>query len=218
MLPQHQAPPALREFMAEHQYIDRAANQGGVYFYHGTNCYRRWEIARCGAIEPGRSGYSFYCSSPEEAFTYARAACLRDIGPHNLNSLVSEPVVLKVRFNERSWMQADFVQPVTRPETRTSLSVAVLGPIPMVHIEEVLHCNHGRRDGQSIRTFDDRCLREGIRRLRRKTAKFRLDAWLLVKFGHWTRSAAVWLRGGKGTTELTTADQLRRLSHANAHR
>ena len=84
---------------------------GDIFLYHGTNCYRRWEIKRCGMIEPGRSHYSFFCTKASTALTYARAACMRDMANHNINSLICEPVVLKVRFNKRSWLQVDFCQP-----------------------------------------------------------------------------------------------------------
>src|SRR4029453_13951739 len=111
------------------------------------------------------------------AYAYARAACLRDIGPGAANSLTSEAVVIKVRFTVRTWMQADFAQdmPAGPSEERAELSVAVLGPIPSSQIVEVLHCSHEGRLASNtpltppVRSFADGSLREGIGRLRLKT-------------------------------------------------
>ena len=51
---------------------------------------------------------------------------MRDMEPGNINSLICEPVVLKVKFTERLWLQTDFVQP-TNPNEETDI----------VHIEFV---------------------------------------------------------------------------------
>ena len=186
--------------------------------YHGTNCARRWEINRCGNIEPGRSGYSFFTTDPHSAYAYARVASLRDIGPGQANSLTSEAVVIKVRFTARTWMQADFVQemPSGALEERTELSVAVLGPVPCSQIVEVQHCSHERRLASNnpltppVRTFADGKLLRGIQRLKGKTRHFRLDAYVLLKLGiFWRKLMAL----GKGSQplEVTTSDELRRL-------
>lgn len=107
-----QPPLDLAQFVAEQDELDYENESGDVFLYHGTNCYRRWEIKRCGVIEPGRSNYSFFCTKPSTALTYGRASCLRDMANSSVNSLISEPVVLKVRFNKRTWFQVDFWQAV----------------------------------------------------------------------------------------------------------
>ncbi|MBZ0189435.1 MAG: hypothetical protein K8F91_24530, partial [Candidatus Obscuribacterales bacterium] len=58
---------------------------------------------------------------------------MRDINPNCVNSLVLEPVVLKVVFNTRTWLQVDFVKNGNSQEndakSNPALTVAVLGPI-----------------------------------------------------------------------------------------
>ena len=188
---------------------------GEIYLYHGTNCYRRWEINRTGAIEPGRSNYSFFCTRANDAYRYARAASMRDMAPGAINSLICEPVVLKLRFNARTWMQVDFIQDIGSPDDEESygLSIAALGPVPFANIVDILHCSHGRRLGcgaESVRTFEDGTLMEGIRHLRDKLCKRRADAWILRKLGVFTQQVGVKLSGGE-VPELTFEDNLRRL-------
>lgn len=214
-IPEHRAPLPLAEFLAQWKSVERTPDGSGLYLYHGTNCYRRWEINKSGAILPGRSGYSFFCDTAAEAYKYARAAGLRDIGPRAANSLTSEPVVLKVRFNERTWVQADFVQEISFTRDAATqpplLSVAVLGPISISHISQVLHCFHGcHGQKKSIRSFADGTLQSGIRRLKDKTGHWRFDAWLLQKLGSWTQEFTTWITG-RQPTEVSTSDELRRL-------
>ena len=99
-----------------------------MFLYHGTNCYRRWEITRTGYFQPGRNEYSFFCTNAADAYTYARAACMRDIGPDAFNSLICEPIVLKVKFTARTWLQVDFIQVLSTSAENDSptYSVAVL--------------------------------------------------------------------------------------------
>lgn len=194
--------------------IERSTDGKSIYLYHGTNCYRRWEINKIGAILPGRSSYSFFCSLYEDAYICARTACRRDAGGNNCNSLISEPVVLKVRFTQRLWMQADFVQLIPANESSTShgLSIAVLGPIPLTNIEGVLNCSHGQRGHlPRVRSFADGRLADGIARLRHKTANFRADIWLFQTMGQQTRSMMTQLQGSE-FAELTKADIVRRLT------
>lgn len=188
-----------------------------IFLYHGTNCYRRWEINRAANITPGRSGYSFFSLSAQDAFCYARAASLRDTGSGAGNSLVGEPVVLKVGFNERLWMQADFVQASTGGSSdEPEVTIAVLGPVPSSAIAAVSHCHHVRAEGLTgRRSFADGSLRSGTVRLRRKTARFRLDAFLLRGFCQLFRSGMLWL-SGKRTPTLTVGDELRRLARVQA--
>ncbi|MGL1138519.1 hypothetical protein ACSIJM_23770, partial [Vibrio parahaemolyticus] len=77
----HQVPPPLAQFACERAGLDYDSAQEEIYLYHGTNCYRRWEINRSGAIEPGRSNYSFFSTRAADAYRYARAASMRDMSP-----------------------------------------------------------------------------------------------------------------------------------------
>lgn len=140
--------------------------------------------------------------------------------PGQVNSLICEPVVLKVKFNERTWMQVDFIQDPSTADEPLGLSMAVLGPVVFANIVDILHCTHGRRLGcasESIRTFDDGTLLAGIRHLRSALSRRRPDAWLLKKLGIFTQSVTVKMAGGE-VPELTSEDNLRRLrqSHARA--
>lgn len=218
--PDHQVPPPLGQFAAEWPDVDYNQNLEEIYLYHGTNCYRRWEINKTGFIEPGRNHYSFFCTNPVDAYTYARASSMRDINPDSVNSLVLEPVVLKVRFTARTWLQVDFFKianpsdvPFADSKASAYLSVAVLGPIVSSNIVDVLHCTHGRRLGcalESIQTFADGTFLESIRHLKEKLQKKRLDGWLLKKVGGMHQSMAVKLAGGE-VPELTSDDHLRKL-------
>lgn len=215
--------PSLALFLDQWPHVERNDDGNELYLYHGTNCFRRWEINRSGNIEPGRSGYSFYTTDPASAYAYARASCLRDIGIGTANSLMSEPVVLQVRFNARTWMQSDFAQelpgPACQDEADNSrvhcppLQVAVLGPIAGANILAVLHCCHERRlaaNKITIRSFADGTLKSSIRRLREKTCRFRLGAYLLLIFGAFLRKWTNWTPGGH-LLQVTAADELRRL-------
>jgi len=215
-LPDYRAPLPLADFIAASDLLEHSPTCSEAYLYHGTNCFRRWEITRSGAILPGRSGYSFYCGNEDDAFNHARSACLRDIRGGAANSLIGEPVVLKVAFTPRTWIQVDFIQE-TQPGTaagRRGLCAAVLGPVPLTNIVEVLHCSHGRRgsgDARSVRTFADQSFQSGIRRLRRKSDQWRLDAWLRGKLSTVLERAGRWL-GIRRPPEITTYDVLYRLS------
>lgn len=140
---------------------------------------------------------------------------MRDVDPGSVNSLICEPVVLKVKFTERTWLQVDFVSP-TNPNENTEidcLSVAVLGPIPTANIIEVMHCTHGNRLGassESIKTFADGKFLDGIQKLKEKLAKKRIDGWLLKKMGFLKQKVSVKLSGGE-VPELTSDDHLRKL-------
>lgn len=210
-LPEHQPPLPLAKFQARWDCLDKAEDDC-VFLYHGTNCYRRWEINRSGAILPGRSGYAFYSNSAAEAHAYARAACLRDIGPYAANSLIAEPVVLKVRFSPRTWLQVDFIQPNEPCPDDSLLSIAVLGPVSSANIEAVLNCCHNQRRA-TVRSFADGSLHQGIKRLKAGAVGFRLDAWALSKLESCARAFNVWL-SGKPQVEVTHADRLHRLTHA----
>lgn len=224
-IPYHEALPPLVQFLDQRRDVEHSAEKTELFLYHGTNCFRRWEINRSGNIEPGRSGYSFFTTNPHSAYAYGRAACLRDIGPGSANSLTSEAVVIKVRFTARTWMQADFVQemPAGPSDERTELSVAVLGPIPCAQIVEVLHCGHEGRLASNtpltpaVRTFADGSLLRGTRRLKGKTRHFRLDAYLLLKLGTWWRRLMAFGSGSR-PLEVTTSDELRRLYSVTSRR
>jgi hypothetical protein len=213
----------LPEFASSTAGLDYNVQSEEIYLYHGTNCYRRWEINHTGAIEPGRNNYSFFCTNPNDAYSYARAACVRDINPENANSLTCEPVVLKVRFNSRLWLQVDFVQQLNRNDSKVddkkgytsapiSYSIAVLGPVLSPNIIEVLHCTHGRRlnPADSVRTFEDGTFLNGIKHLRTTLMRRRADAWLIKQMGILTRKVGTTLKGGE-VPALTLEDDLKRL-------
>lgn len=211
-------PPALADFAREWPGLDYDPETNEAFLYHGTNCYRRWEIARSGFLEPGRNHYSFFAANAIDAYTYARAACMRDIGPHTFNSLICEPVVLKVKFNSRTWVQVDFLKFQTGEDTALpSFEAAVLGPISCTNIVDVLHCTHGRRlgAGESHRTFDDGTFLSSIRNLKDKLAQNRLDSWVLKRLGIMRQTVEVRLSGGE-VPELTSDDHLRKLRQARA--
>ena len=192
--------------------LDYDAETNEIFLYHGTNCYRRWEINKTGYLEPGRNNYSFFCTKAEDAMAYARMACLRDIGPDAFNSLICEPVVLKAKFTARTWLQVDFVQ--SEAAENRGLTVAVLGPTLVSNIVEVLHCNHGARGLAGgldrIRTFEDGEFLRNIRHLRDSLQKKRPDMWLLRKLGFMADKVGVTLKGGE-VPALTHDDQLRKL-------
>jgi hypothetical protein len=131
-----------------------------------------------------------------------------------MNSLTCEPVVLKVKFTARTWMQVDFIQELNPgdQDDSSAVSLAVLGPVQFTNIVDVLHCTHGRRLGQSesIRSFEDGTLMQGIRHLREKLRQRRPDAWMLKKLGFLTQRVGVELKGGE-VPDLTLEDNLRRL-------
>jgi hypothetical protein len=130
----HEVPPPLAEFAAGHGHLDYNQPENEIFLYHGTNCYRRWEINKTGFLEPGRNSYSFFTTRAQDAYAYARAACIRDIKPDSINSLICEPVVLRVRFTARTWLQVDFLQnegevarrPKPRPSPRQCLALCKL--------------------------------------------------------------------------------------------
>jgi hypothetical protein len=199
--------------------VERPKDETAVYLYHGTNCWRRWEINRTGSIAAGRNGYSFFCNTAAEAMAYARAASVRD-GGHSANSLISEPVVLKVKFNERTWLQVDFIKesaggpaPSPGPQQAARLTFAVLGPINCSSIVAVEGCTHGAQAQRSVRSFADGTLCRGIKRLRSTCSPDRLDACLLKKLcGYW-RDFSMRIRGTP--VEVSESDQIRRLVLSN---
>ncbi len=219
-VPDHQVPPPLSQFAAECSGLEYDQETDEVFLYHGTNCYRRWEITRTGYFEPGRTEYSFFCTNAADAYTYARAACMRDLGPDSFNSLICEPVVLKVKFTSRTWLQVDFIQvlSVSAEHDSPTYSVAVLGPVPSSFIWDIFHCTHGRRlrDGNySTKTFEDGTFADNIRHLKETLAKNRPDAWLLKKLGLMRQKMEVKLSGGE-VPEVTFDDQLKKLKKSQA--
>jgi hypothetical protein len=139
---------------------------------------------------------------------------MRDMGPNSFNSLICEPVVLKVRFNARTWIQVDFIQDeAQKDEESTGLTMAVLGPVPCGSIVDVLHCMHGRRLGggaETIRSFEDGRVMEGIRHLKETLMKDRLDSWFMKHMGMWSRRVGTSLKGGE-VPDVTLDDEVRRL-------
>lgn len=202
----------MAEFIAEQADLDWEAATGDIFLYHGTNCYRRWEIKRCGMIEPGRSHYSFFCTKASSALTYARAACMRDMSNNNINSLICEPVVLKVRFNKRTWLQVDFWQPIkpANLEEKGNLSLAVLGPISTEYIVDVLYCSHGRRLRSGLDSLQAAALVAEFHKLRDKLSQQRADAWMLRQLGVLRQTVSTRLSGGP-VPDLTVVDSVKRL-------
>jgi hypothetical protein len=203
----------LAQFIAEQDSVDVETASGDIFLYHGTNCYRRWEIKRGGVIEPGRSNYSFFCSKASMALKYARAASLRDMANYSANSLICEPVVLKIRFNKRTWLQVDFWQSdnPSNTEEKDNLSLAILGPISADLITDILHCNHGRHLNSGVSdSLTNEALVENLQRLREKLTQRRVDSWVLRQLGSLSQGLTVRLSGGN-VPELTFADTLRRL-------
>lgn len=152
---------------------------------------------------------------------------MRDIGPGAFNSLICEPVVLKVRFSSRTWLQVDFIKianELSEDEDKDAqppliFTMAVLGPVLSTSVVDVLHCTHGKRFGsgsESFRTFDDEgVFAKSIRHLRETLTKKRPDAWLLKKLGLMQQSIEVKLAGGE-CPELTSDDHLRKLRQSQA--
>jgi hypothetical protein len=207
-----QPPLELAQFIAKQADLDWDPECGDIYLYHGTNCYRRWEIKRCGMIEPGRSNYSFFCTKASTALTYARAACMRDMTNRSINSLICEPVVLKVRFNKRTWMQVDLCQPANpgNTEEKSNLSLAVLGPISTDFIVNILYCVHGRKLHSGFDTLKTQALVVELQQLREKLIKRRADAWVLRRLGGISQTLNSTLAGGL-VPELTLIDCVKRL-------
>jgi hypothetical protein len=213
-LPFHDVPPPLAEFAASTANLEYNAAENEIILFHGTNCYRRWEINRSGFIEPGRNNYSFFCTRGQDAYAFARAACIRDFKPENINSLAVEPVVLKVKFTCRTWLQVDFLQ---KDSEGQGITAAVLGPIPVGEIVEVLHCHHGQKKMLmgigGIRTFEGEFL-EDIQHLKETLQAKRMDMWLLRKLGLVADKVGVTLKGGE-VPSLTHLDQIRKLRQSN---
>lgn len=214
-LPLHEVPPPLAEFAANTPGVDFNAPDDEIYLYHGTNCYRRWEINKSGFIEAGRSNYSFFSIRPQEAYAYARAACLRDLKVDSVNSLTVEPVVLRVKFTSRTWLQVDFTQ---KDLEGLGLTLAVLGHVPVANVVEVLHCNHGNKrlagGTCGLKTFDGDFLND-IRHLRETLQQKRMDMWLLKKLGLVADKVGVTLKGGE-VPDITHMDQIKKLRRSKA--
>jgi hypothetical protein len=218
-LPEHEVPPALADFAASNSGLDFNQAENEIFLYHGTNCYRRWEINKTGFLEPGRNSYSFFTTRAQDAYAYARAACLRDIKPDTVNSLICEPVVLRVRFTARTWLQVDFLQREGEKDGHKGFSAAVLGPVQVNNIVEVLHCNHGSKrlagGFERMRTFEDGEFLSNIKHLRDSLQKKRIDMWFLRKLGFVADKVGVTLKGGE-VPALTHNDQLRKLRQSKA--
>jgi hypothetical protein len=217
----HEVPPPLAEFAASHGHLDYNQPENEIFLYHGTNCYRRWEINKTGFLEPGRNSYSFFTTRAQDAYAYARAACIRDIKPDTINSLICEPVVLRVRFTARTWLQVDFLQNEGewRDGVPLAFTAAVLGPVQVNNIVEVLHCNHGSKrlmgGFERMRTFEDGEFLSNIKHLRDTLQKKRVDMWFLRKLGLVADKVGVTLKGGE-VPALTHDDQLRKLRQSKA--
>ncbi len=127
---------------------------------------------------------------------------------------------MKVKFNARTWVQVDFIQPVPQMDDTVKeerLTLAVLGPVASSNIIDVLHCTHGRRLGvsiESIKTFADGSFLESIRHLKEKLQQKRVDAWVLKKLGLMEQEIMLAL-GGSNVRDLTADDHIRKLKQSN---
>ncbi len=126
---------------------------------------------------------------------------------------------MKVKFNARTWVQVDFIQPIMRLEEgkEERLTLAVLGPVACSNIVDILHCTHGRRLGvsiESIKTFADGTFLDSIRNLKEKLQQKRVDGWVLKKLGLMEQEIMVYLGGGN-VPELSSDDQIRKLKQSN---
>jgi hypothetical protein len=219
-LPPKQSPITLGEFINLHPFVEHGAN-GQIYLYHGTNCYRRLEIKLAGAILPGRGGLTFFTTRLTDAHAYAHVACMRDAAVQPRNSLTGEPVVLKVAFDETCWRQVDFIQASTNCLTdgREGLNLAVVDAIDSLRVVDVLYCSHilSKPCEQPIRSFADGRLMEGIRRLRGGDEAERPEVIAMRKVASIRRMVSEKVAGAR-STELTYADQVRKLRQSQFRR
>lgn len=57
--PEHHAPPPLAEFIRSESGLDYDEANQEIFLFHGTNCYRRWEINKSGSIKPAAATTAF---------------------------------------------------------------------------------------------------------------------------------------------------------------
>ncbi len=195
----------MAEFIQRFPFVEHNWDGSEIYLYHGTNCFRRFEIRTAGEIAVGRAGLLFLCTSADRAYDHGRVAGLRDQQFGYRNNLSHEAILLKVKFDQRNWADIDFVfnlnpdQPIG-----CDLSIAVNQPIDADRIVQVLHCDHSLEflsDDRSSRTSQDDCLKQGIKVLRGKTPR-NPETWAARGLERLNQAHA---------PELSLDDELRRL-------
>ena len=107
------------------------------------------EINKLGEFMAGKGDLTFFCTSLFQAFAHAKIACLRDSRSQNdhlkPNSLITEPVILKVKFSTQLWNQVEFVNVLFESPDEIRADIGVIGNISSAYIESVLFCKHGRK-------------------------------------------------------------------------
>lgn len=196
----------LPEFLRHFPFVEHNWDGSEIYLYHGTNCYRRFEIRTACEIAVGRAGLLFMCTNADRAYDYARVSSLRDQAFGYRNNLSHEPVLLKVKFDWQNWTDIDFVFNLQPNEPMAcDLSIAINEPIAADRIVQVLHCEHSLEflhdDKTEKAAYDDE-LRQGIKVLRGKATDKKAETW----------AARGLERLNQGySPELSMDDELRRL-------
>lgn len=192
----------LPEFLRHFPFVEHNWDGSEIYFYHGTNCYRRFEIRSAGEISLGRAGLLFLCTDADRAYDYGRVASLRDQQFGYRNNLSHEPVLLKVKFDWRHCPDIDFVFNLNPDEPMAcDLSIAVNRPIDAERIVQVLHCEHSLEFLHEHRNSADDELKQGIRVLRGKSIQ-NPEVWAARGIESLNRASS---------PELSLDDELRRL-------
>ncbi len=196
----------LPEFLRHFPFVEHNWDGSEIYLYHGTNCYRRFEIRTAGQIELGRSGLIFLCTNADRAYDFARVASLRDQSFGYRNNLSHEPVLLKIKFDRRHLEDIDFVFNLNPDEPMgCDLSIAVNEPITADRIVQIMHCDHSLdflHDDRASRAALDDEIRQGIKVLRGKATGKKAETWAargLERINH------------RNSPELSMDDELRRL-------
>ena len=196
----------LPEFLRHFPSVEHNWDGSEIYLYHGTNCYRRFEIRTSGEISLGRAGLLFFCTNADRAYDFASVASLRDQGFGYRNSLSHEPILLKVKFDWRHWADIDFVFNLHPNEPMAcDLSIAVNKPITAQRIVQVLHCDHSLEflhDDRALRSAQEDELKQGIRVLRGKATDRKAEIWAARGLERLNQGYSL---------ELSTDDKLRRL-------
>lgn len=195
----------LTEFLRHFPFVEHNWDGSEIYLFHGTNCFRRFEIRTAGEIAVGRAGLLFLCTNADRAYDYGRVSGLRDQDFGFRNNLSHEPVLLKVKFDKRHWADIDFVFNFSSDDPMAcDLSIAVNQPIEADRIVQVLHCEHTLEflsDDRSSRASQDDCLKQGIKVLRGKAPK-NPETWAARGLERLNQGHA---------PELSLDDELRRL-------
>lgn len=218
-LPDNIPPSSLANFVNEEPGVEKNYDSSEIYLYHGTTCLNRFEIHLDGNIKPGRSGLIFLCTRAKDAHAYAHVACLRDKRPPVQNSLVQEPVILKIRVDQTLWQKVDYIQKINQVSEgfTPAYTVAMAEAIDISAIFDVLFCNHGCQliaAEQGVRSFDDGKLLAGIRRLRSDDMQQSPTVQAVRKVISAKQTVYDKISGVQ-SIELTYEDELRRLRSSN---